>query len=92
MHCAGTFREVSVQALFDTAAQANFVSSVFLAKANIYMVPNDCNSTVATAANGTPVVVSGMVRCCMKLQGHTSTVVCRVADLDTSIPLILGEP
>ena len=89
----------SVTALFDTAAQANFVSAAFLDKVGWQArVQPGCAGTRATAANGTEVPVTGMATFTLLFdgrgpsRGHESRIECVVADLEAGYPLIIGEP
>ncbi len=90
MSCAGSFAGARVQAIFDTAAQDNFVSHSYAVRIGLTVTAND--DKMATAANGTRVAVTGMASGRLRLPGHTSTVHCRVANLGADFELILGEP
>ena len=90
LSCAGLFAGARVQAIFDTAAQGNFVSAEYARRIGLTVFAK--NNTVAKAANGTSVAVVGTATGKLQLQGHTSRVQCCVADLGADFQLILGEP
>ncbi len=90
MSCAGLFAGARVQAIFDTAAQGNFVSTEYARRIGLTVVAN--NNAVAKAVNGTRVAIVGTAIGKHRLQGHTSRVQCCVADLGADFQLIFGEP